>query len=150
GGGAAPRRSRYRHVGPERTVPSSRARARSGSRRGSRPRDADVPAGCGAARTVDRAIGAADPRGGAWSWCRAERGMRMTEMGRDSGRLRDEVAVVTGGASGIGRATAMTMAREGARVAIVDVAPDNIAGALEELRRISGAEHLGLRLDVAD
>jgi NAD(P)-dependent dehydrogenase (short-subunit alcohol dehydrogenase family) len=36
------------------------------------------------------------------------------------GRFKDKVAVVTGGASGIGAATARRMAREGARVIVVD------------------------------
>jgi NAD(P)-dependent dehydrogenase (short-subunit alcohol dehydrogenase family) len=54
-----------------------------------------------------------------------------------SGRLKDKVAIVTGGDSGIGRAVAALFAREGADAAIVYLLEDDDA---EETRRIVEAE----------
>lgn len=64
------------------------------------------------------------------------------------GRMQQKVAVVTGAASGIGRATATLLAREGARVVLTDVDASGEAVA-RELREASG-EALFLPLDVTD
>ena len=48
-------------------------------------------------------------------------------------RLKDRVAVVTGGAAGIGKATAHRFVEEGARVIICDVNPEAGKAVVEEL-----------------
>lgn len=64
-------------------------------------------------------------------------------------RLADRTAVVTGAGSGIGQATALRFAEEGAQVAALDVQLDS---ALATAARIeaAGGKALGLRIDVAD
>jgi NAD(P)-dependent dehydrogenase (short-subunit alcohol dehydrogenase family) len=64
-------------------------------------------------------------------------------------RLPDKVALITGAASGIGRASAMLFAREGARVAVVD---RNVDGGLEVQKtiRAEGGDATFVEADVAD
>jgi NAD(P)-dependent dehydrogenase (short-subunit alcohol dehydrogenase family) len=52
------------------------------------------------------------------------------------GLLDKHIAVVTGAASGIGRAIALGYAKEGAQVAVLDINGD---GAAETVRAITGA-----------
>ena len=64
--------------------------------------------------------------------------------------LRGKVAVITGGSEGIGKATAMALASEGARVAICARRPDVLEAAAEEVRKGSGGEVLAVPTDVID
>jgi len=52
------------------------------------------------------------------------------------GRLDGKVAIVTGGASGFGRATALRFAREGARVVVADLDAPRGAAVVEEVRGV--------------
>jgi 3-oxoacyl-[acyl-carrier protein] reductase len=62
-------------------------------------------------------------------------------------KLENQVAVVTGGGSGIGAATAVAFAREGARIVVADV---NEAGAKKTVEHIekAGGQALLVRADV--
>jgi NAD(P)-dependent dehydrogenase (short-subunit alcohol dehydrogenase family) len=60
---------------------------------------------------------------------------------------QDKVAIVTGGASGIGRATAIAFARAGARVAVVDRNPAG-EGTLDDIRP-HGTEAIFVGADVS-
>ena len=64
-------------------------------------------------------------------------------------RLDGATAVVTGAASGIGRALAEACGAAGMRVAVADIEPGPLAETVE-LVRATGAEAIGVRIDVAD
>jgi NAD(P)-dependent dehydrogenase (short-subunit alcohol dehydrogenase family) len=61
-------------------------------------------------------------------------------------RLVGKVAIITGAGTGIGRATAILFAREGARVAIAEI--DAAAG--EETAHLAGNDAIAVRTDVTD
>ncbi|QKR98348.1 SDR family oxidoreductase [Sphingomonas sp. CL5.1] len=60
-------------------------------------------------------------------------------------RLRDKVAIVTGGASGIGHATVQAFLAQGAKVVVADLSRD-----LEAVIGTLGASAAGIRTDVSD
>ena len=61
-------------------------------------------------------------------------------------RLANKVAFITGAGTGIGRATAILFAREGAKVAIAEI--DARAG--EETAHLAGNNAIAIRTDVTD
>ncbi len=63
-------------------------------------------------------------------------------------RLTDLVAIVTGGASGIGRATALELAREGATVVVADIDMPGAERVAAEIRKSRQA--MAQRVDVTD
>jgi NAD(P)-dependent dehydrogenase (short-subunit alcohol dehydrogenase family) len=64
-------------------------------------------------------------------------------------RLKDRVAIVTGGSSGIGLAAARRLGAEGARIVIASQNKERIEAAAERVRKEDGVEVLGLECDVS-
>ena len=66
-----------------------------------------------------------------------------------AGRLEGKRAIVSGAASGIGRASARIFAREGAKVLALDVQEEGLAGTVDDIVKEGGTAR-GLRVDVGD
>ena len=65
------------------------------------------------------------------------------------GRLEGKIALITGGGAGIGRATAVLFAREGARLALADWNMEAAETVAQEIRA-TGGEALAIKVDVSE
>ena len=63
-------------------------------------------------------------------------------------RLEDKVAVITGAASGQGRAAALLFAKEGAKVVVADLYDEGAQEVVQEITG-SGGEAIAARVDVS-
>jgi len=64
--------------------------------------------------------------------------------------LKDRVAIVAASSQGLGKAVALGLAREGAKLAICSRSESNIKQAAEEIRQETGVEVLARPVDVTD
>lgn len=63
--------------------------------------------------------------------------------------INDQVAVITGAGSGIGRSTALKLAENGAKIALLDIAHQKLHAVQEEITRLGG-EAFSIKTNVAD
>jgi len=62
--------------------------------------------------------------------------------------LEGKIALITGGGMGIGRSTALAFAREGARVVVADMSPEDAEETARTIKR-AGGEAISVRADVS-
>ena len=65
-------------------------------------------------------------------------------------RFEEKVAIITGGAQGIGEATPRRLANEGAMTAILDIQLDNAQAVAEEILSQGGKKSIAVRMDITD
>jgi 3-oxoacyl-[acyl-carrier protein] reductase len=94
------------------------------------------------ATLVNRALGKAI------MLARARRRYQVSEAGTETGRLEGKAALVTGASSGLGRATAIALARAGAEVALVARSAEELESAKEEVSK-AGHRSLIIPTDLA-
>jgi NAD(P)-dependent dehydrogenase (short-subunit alcohol dehydrogenase family) len=73
----------------------------------------------------------------------------MSESQKRTGRLAGKIAVITGGAAGMGKATSLAFAREGASVAILDIQKQAGEETVQEIRDMGGTAEF-IETDVSD
>ncbi len=73
----------------------------------------------------------------------------MPRLSKLSRSVSGRVVLITGAASGMGRATAHLFADEGARVAVTDLDPERVESVVDEIKAAGGVAE-GWSLDVAD
>jgi NAD(P)-dependent dehydrogenase (short-subunit alcohol dehydrogenase family)/pimeloyl-ACP methyl ester carboxylesterase len=76
----------------------------------------------------------------------APRSLRRAEVGRHAAPFADQLVVVTGAGSGIGRATALAFTSQGARVVVCDVNHDTA----DETAELAGVNAFAYQVNVAD
>jgi len=64
--------------------------------------------------------------------------------------LKGKIAFVAGGSQGLGKAVAMELCREGARVAVCALDDPELPMAVEEVRQATGGEIIGVPADLSD
>jgi 3-oxoacyl-[acyl-carrier protein] reductase len=64
--------------------------------------------------------------------------------------LKGKVAFIAGGSQGLGKAVAMEMSREGARIAICALDDPELPAAVEEIRAACGGDVIGIPADLTD
>ena len=64
------------------------------------------------------------------------------------GRLDNKVAIVTGGARGLGKVFCMALAEEGARIVVADILKDEARQTAEEIRE-KGGSSISMKVDVS-